>query len=457
MPKSTHRIDDVVMNLMRRQQQVDGADSHATFANSKRLPDGDWEIDIEQSTLDALQSQQIQGETLNDTLRRLLSQIPPGQFAREMAAKKRKPAPTVLDAFYKSSFRDDAGGGWTDSSKWRRAFMAARRFVLDDDMSTFLGELATQAFTKKDMSRPAAARMADHLRIGARLPFETTWVEYNLRNAMKRSHELTGSTFDPDQAPAREGWLLQQHPSLPTAIRAHILSHDEGRPDMQGFTAWTFPVAYAWTVDEDTVLPWRSVPFDTERGARPSEAATGIGGYITDRAGVVFSDMVNTPNDAAVISNLLSEWAGCLRRIWAFLATIDDLPTLMTEVRPSKGFIARGNYRKFLHHTTVTLTVPQKKYRKVIRQALALARRRAHSVRGHWRKDWRRPLSPTCEHDFTADERHMMCQLCKGRKIWVDPHQRGDVLQGLTTHDYNVIHESTPHENLPNDKKPSSP
>jgi hypothetical protein len=89
----------------------------------------------------------------------------------------------------------------------------------------------------------------------------------------------------------------------------------------------------------------------------------------------------------------------------------------------------------------VTLTVPVKLYTKVIRNALTIAHRRGGPVREHWRRDWRRPLSALCDHDWGADETHMFCTLCKGRKIWIHEHVRGDTSRGFVTHDYAVTHE----------------
>ena len=434
------------------------------FLEAMREGRSEYQIEIKQETYNRLKEAGNPGKTPNDTLRRILKvlepNIPPPPSINETfdslgwprpkntgtidgqgrITLDKKKAPTVIDTFYRSSFNKEAGGGWTSNAKWREAFINARRFILDDEMSTFLGELGTHVFAQPSMKLAAAARAAEHLRLSARLPFETTWIEYNLRNAMKRSHELLGAPLDPSKSPQHEGWLLQQHPTIPTACRVHILSHDDGHTDEHGFNAWTFPVAFAWTVDDETVIPWREVPFD-DKGARPSEVATGISGYVTDRASIVFSDMVHTPRDAEAVAGLVKEWSGVMRRVWALLATINDLPVRVTEVRPSRGFVAKGNFRKFLQHKTITLTVPQNRYRKVIKQALALARRRAHGVRGHWRKDWHHPLSPLCEHDFTADERHMTCKHCHGRKSWVTPHQRGDASIGLVTHDYQVKHD----------------
>jgi hypothetical protein len=355
-------------------------------------------------------------------------------------------APTLIDTLYRASFRNETVSGWTSNAAWRDLFRKAKRFVLDDPMSVFLGELGTRAFTAGGPSHDplrgsgrARIRLIEHMRLGARLPSEVTWIEYNLRKCQERSHSLFGRTVDLDQMPERAAWLLQRHPHLETAFIAHIVSHD-GRMHMDGFDTWTFPVALAWTADTDTVLPWRAIPVTGSTTA--SEQATGLIGYKTDRMAYVFSPLVETPRHAMeAVSELLREWAGVQRRMWALLATINDLPVQMTEVRASKGFIGKRQYRKFLDHRTITLTVPVKLYRKTIRDALAIVHRRGGPVREHWRRDWRKPLSVLCEHEWGADERHMFCTLCHGRKIWVHEHVRGDTSRGFVTTDYRVTHE----------------
>jgi hypothetical protein len=365
----------------------------------------------------------------------------------------KKAAPTLIDTLYRASFRNERNSGWTENAKWRDALRRAKKFVLDDEMSTFLGELGTQAFVNAEPTDEEFAsgkiaerkvnvrnRMIEHLRMGARLPGEVTWIEYNLRNCQKRSQELLGRECDLSEMPAREGWLLMRHPTLPTAFRAHIVSHDPDIDHGDGFDTWTFPVALGWTADMETILPWQRIPFSGESNS-PSEISTGLLGYKSERASFVFSDMLVTPNQPKAMADLLREWSGVQRRMWALLSTINDLPVEVTEVRASKGFIAKGAYRKFLDHKTLTLTVPQKLYRKTIRDALSLVHRRGGPVREHWRKDWRHPLSPLCDHIYGADEKHMFCEVCKGRKIWVDAHVRGDTSRGFVTHDFIVTHE----------------
>ena len=215
-----------------------------------------------------------------------------------------KASPTLFDTLYRASFRNEPNLGWSSNAAWRDALRRAKKFVLDDEMSTFMGELGTQAFVRPHMTPKARNKTIEHLRLGARLPSEITWIEYNLRNCQKRSQELLGNPLtDPTQTPEREGWLLVRHPKLDTAFLAHIVTHDQRVDHGDGFDTWTFPIAMAWTADMDTVLPWRSIPF-TEHSSHPSEVSTGLTGYKTDRCGYVFSPMLNTPNNSQAMSML---------------------------------------------------------------------------------------------------------------------------------------------------------
>src|SRR4249920_1830843 len=343
-----------------------------------------------------------------------------------------KQAPTLFDTLYRSSFKNERVNGWSNNAQWRNAITNARRFVLDDSMSTFLGVLSTQAFTNKDLNLEVRSRMIENLRVGARLPHSTIWCEYNLRNCQAKSQELLGHPYNPMETPKYEGWLLQQHPHLETAFLAHIITHDHEVDHGDNNDTWTFPVALAWTSDQDTILPWKPYPRVLESVRTDSELLTGLMGYKSNRSAYVQSDLVATPKNPKAIDYLLYEWCGVLRRIWAFLSTINDVPIQVTDVRQSKGFVARGQYRKFLDHKTLTINVPQKHYLKIARQSLAMAHRRGGPVRGHFRQDWRHLPSPLCDHEWLGvDEKHMACTICKGRKVWVADHVRGDSSKGF--------------------------
>ena len=378
---------------------------------------------------------------------------------------------TLFDFLFQATFCGEPFMGIRDAIVLRRALRDARRFVLDDGMSSFLGELSTQAFVKPHLTPEVVHRMAEHLRYGARLPFETTWIEYDLRAALRRSHALINATrqHDPSKVrderlraydthvqnflaygekaiPQSEGWLLQQHPKIDTAIMVQIFAH---HPEVPAKVYLVMP-AFVWTVDDGVRIPWHILGDDGPSGQPTrSEMATGLPGYITKNIGICPAPLLDMSllykgGEEEIAGEdfirMTSDWSGVLRRIFALLATINDLPVHYAEVRPTKGFMIDRTYHKFLHHKTITLTVPQQEFRRLARTVLALAHRRAHGVRGHWRKDWRRPLSSTCEHEFSADEKHLTCKRCDGRKIWVEPYQRGDSSIGLVTHDYSVEH-----------------
>jgi hypothetical protein len=122
--------------------------------------------------------------------------------------------------------------------------------------------------------------------------------------------------------------------------------------------------------------------------------------------------------------------------MWALLSTLGDLPLGFKEIRQSRGFYNRGNYKRFLDHKTVTLTVPAPQHAKLARKVVAMARRRAHSVRGHWRLDWKHPGRRDCRHEWRMDQ---TCE-CGAHRTWIREHQRGDATLGFVTHDYRVSH-----------------
>src|SRR5262245_30024759 len=243
----------------------------------------------------------------------------------------KKPAPTLIDALYRASFRNESVPGWRSNAELRTALQNARRFALDDGMSTFLGQLSTEAFAnvkhefvgavlggkvELEQANDEAARyhrtllrLVENLRQGAILPHASTWVEYDLRLCQTRANVVLARPFEPDDTPRREGWLVQQHPHLPTAYIAHLFADDD-KLDHYGYQTWTFPFAIVWTVDQDTVLPWRTIKFAPE-GTSASALVTGIREYLSDRVGYVHSPMLDTrsvPKDTAI--ELMREWSG---------------------------------------------------------------------------------------------------------------------------------------------------
>lgn len=324
-----------------------------------------------------------------------------------------------------------------DRNNWLVSHIAqARKFVLDTSMSAFMADLGYSSLNAC-RTHKQRVELIEGMRKLSRLPHALTWIEFDKQAHRRRVKEAYHPEIEaePDSVPDQSGWLLMQHPSLETAFMAiHCTSHSwDGKERMAVPSSGQF--AYAWTVD-DTTPPWPRDPFyhrdqpgrlhtgEEERPVSPAGVLTGILDYRSETISVLpmphFSPEADKlfKDSAFWAFNPLGELSHDLRYLWSLLATINDLPTAMTHVRPSKGHMVRGNYRRYSEHTLITLTVPAKRYRTVAKRALASARRRGHQVRGHWRRDRFHP----------------------GERIWIREHVRGDTSIGFVLHDYTVTH-----------------
>lgn len=362
-----------------------------------------------------------------------------------------KPAPTFIDEIYRMSFRPEPVPGWHSNIAMRNVLHSARRFVVSKAMSAFMADLANESFVRAGRGSPLHIRIADSLLVSARLPHECIWIEYDLHAYQIRSNEVR-STKPPDldNIPDREGWLIQQHPTIDTACIMHMFTSTEAEQE-DGNKFWTFPFAFGWTCD-DKPLPWRVLfknPADQDyQYATVSECLVGLFGFRRSNINCVLSPLIDLPQKGLMdaYAELLSEWTGVLRRVWALLATLDHLPLIRGEVRQAKGFLARGRIRKFLDHQTITINIPGgTEPRMLARKAITVAHKKRHEVRGFWRNDWRHPPSSACNPHlwsfFDKDNPNRIeCSQCHGRQSYVPKHERGDSRLGYVTHDYNLTH-----------------
>lgn len=350
-------------------------------------------------------------------------------------------ATTLIDQLYAQTFGKKVPA-WRSHKLMRQALTRARRFVLNPDMASFLANITCAACDKR--TRDLNFTAIHQMRAAARLPHEITWVEYDLLEYMKREDELiTAPSFAlPDGiSHVQEGWLLNNFDQDNQEFRMqlfHRLITVDGAVEFR-----TFPFAPCWRTDNDK--PHSEYKF------RPNENNDDIdmlGVVLGGRGGgcrqvTVGPSELLTPLTTGIPIRLNEHGiaTGVVRRLWAFLATINDIPVLTKTVRAAKGFTAKAQYHRFLEHKIISLHVPQEiDHRELARSIVAIAKRRAHMVRGHWRKDWRRPLAVLCEHEFKTVEGALQCERCQGRQLFVHEHQRGDASIGFVTHDYRVVH-----------------
>jgi hypothetical protein len=336
--------------------------------------------------------------------------------------------------------------------------------VLDDSMSSFMADLSLVPYDKavKKDTRSHAGEIVnqnlDQARIMARLPHKATWIEWNqrvrIRRSMERMRELgmlpkqydDDAVFEPfadyraETSPRRSGWLCLQHPQIETAFMAIMVISDVVGPDEQLMPRCEpSSKALGWTVD-DNPLPWQEI------GANSAAILTGHDDYRSGSVGTIWSPFTTKAMRHAVETQYrnaddVADFKGDLRYLWTFLATLNDVPVTITDVRASKGFVGRGQYRRYLDHSVVRLNVPQRLAKRVAAKAIALLRKRAHQVRGHWRT-MTRGDNPCDTHTwFGRDEAgRVPCLHCQSYKTWIHEHQRGDASLGFVVHDFSLHH-----------------
>jgi len=211
------------------------------------------------------------------------------------------------------------------------------------------------------------------------------------------------------------------------------------------------PFECVWNTRDES-LPWM------EADKIAGMLAHGVTGYVCPHIAVrmlrplkKFEEMEIRDEEGKTITvthYLVGEMSGMIRYALALLSSLNDIPVIKEDIRPSKGYIARGTYKKFVEHTTIHLNIPDRRdTHRMARRIFAASRRRMHKVRGHWRNYLRtRAEEYICPGNTHAwgpldEDNHESCSRCKAFRTWIEEHDRGDASLGVVTHDYSVTHE----------------
>lgn len=357
----------------------------------------------------------------------------------------KKNIPTLADAMIAMALDKRMNDLDADRTTYRHYLLSvahARKFVFDDAMSGFISDIERGLCSRGGIRKRFYA--IESARMMSRLPHEQTFIEFNYHAYIAYIKSLgirlvhpagTPGGFDREATPPKIGWLMRQHSKFENVFMATEVHSSRIAPNM----ALIHPVSIVWTVD-NSPLPVQTVPLYSDE--EDQTLLVMLQGYKTDQAGwaLTFNESLSTK-----MADTMGAWerkpAMTARAIWGVLSTINDLPVQIEHIEPSRGYISRGSYKKFLKHSIVHLTVPETRWRKLVTKVAALVRRRAHQVRGHLREDWRHPLSALCKHVYNEE---LHCINCGGRQFWVHEHQRGDASLGFVIHDYEVGHRPTP-------------
>lgn len=353
----------------------------------------------------------------------------------------------------------------------RNHFRQARPFAIDN-------RALEMAY---DLSLEQAQKVAKRLML-ARLPFPKVWLEIDFHHKVKLGEKYGSSLAITDTTPRRVGWLLQEAPNDPQMwyTTTFVDNGDELGVEM---SPTSYLVDTMNRTPPSTVGPAVALPTSFFEGAvqfaNESLTDEAVGyvrhlgwGYTSKEAsdndpldersmrqiGVPLEldgsiNVALTPLTRAIQSNVkesvlketvlnsLTESRGDVRLLVAILSLVNEVPIIKSETRPHGSVRMGGQLKPYLQNSTVTISLPTKRYKTAIRRILrnaAVSAKARHEVRGHWRNivhktDHKRKITHPDGSVETIE-----IKVGEVEKVWVNSHERGDARLGYVKHDYLV-------------------
>lgn len=329
----------------------------------------------------------------------------------------------------------------------------ANRFELDNE---FVRLATAAAYNKpeKVLSRIGVAN----------LPYETTWVEFNLHAKVQQSIDQ-GTAQHPtlEGVPSRYGLLLKRNPARRSAWHMTMV----GELDLEGQHVVTVhPTSFKFDADELLVSSDPDILCDNPRAA--SAYAWGyLGAEETNpvrRAAIdqlvrhgmpaihpayaghfkrAIATGIRSEIEAAqeaVLANA-NESVALLRWTVTVLAMLNEIPVRNDHVQPNGQHRARLNTsRPLMDFHRLTLKLPKTRQQAYVERKLNHLswRNRAHEVLSHWRTY---PKPNMCAaHQWLYDHQngYRLCETCEAFGRLIPEHVRGDPKLGWVRKDYVV-------------------
>lgn len=374
--------------------------------------------------------------------------------------------PSLADEFLEGTYKfvkDSVPGRWRGDadrtmSKYRAALRRAIRFEVQSDLVALITEISMR-------TTPAALAK----RMGSAIvPYETTWIEFDLHQKVATSARLAGVPCKLDDVPERAGLLLERDAQVPTRWSMNFISNMKGSVT-EGNTmvhpvVWVFDsvgsvdkmIGYPTIVATDKNVP------DWARGAGWGYSSN----QSSDLKDIVIPDII-TGHAAMSVSHLhqmllllmpktmptehakrelskdyvtdMREHVGMLRWAVTLLAVLSEVPTVAGPPVAMPGSRQVGSLRRnYMDYHRLTVKLPKKRPVTYLERKLdhaEAARRRAHEVRSHWRTYIHQQAR--CEHDWVYGEGgRRECSKCRAIGVLIPEHVRGDPALGWVRKDY---------------------
>lgn len=377
-------------------------------------------------------------------------------------------------------------------TRYRNDMRHAHRFVLDDQFVEYCTHAATAPATK------ILARLQY-----ATLPYDTTWIEFNLR-AKVRTIRAIHQHNDPDLSTVapRCGMLMQRINDTDAVVT--LVSDQDGtaQPHLAAYFFSTverdfiatqrpyfgcWPVSYHQSDEVDTprmtmkkeINP--ADPAEAFRAFGPSIGKASLWGYTTKGHHAILKN--NEDRDDLTVPMFLcrhgdvgfsryydayrpivikqdkelqlhqtfgaevTEFTGHLRWVVTLLAMLNEVP-VHTELvaRSHQMRIDHLRKKQYLDYHRVTLRLPKTKPLPWIERHLAGhsdRRHRAHEVRSFWRTYLNETACKREEHEweYDHDEGYRLCGKCMAYSRLIKEHVRGNPELGWVRKEYVVKKE----------------
>lgn len=369
---------------------------------------------------------------------------------------------------------------------YRQLIRRAHRFTLDNQFTEYATEVS---------NRMKPETLYQQLKM-ATLPYETTWIEFNLRVKVRTMRQFHGLSPMPEDGSVAErmGILLTRIDE--TAATVEMIGEDIGgevtSPTLSGYIYSLDGREFAWNKRYNGMTPFsmshraktlvgksdywaelatpeaQEVIDGVSRGAPWGFGSkSGVIDYhnigelrcppfLLRHGEVCFSPFYDFFEYAGrlrgrevmsrlsqAVSNEIAEFAGMMRWIVTVLGMLNEVPTRSEYVQPSHA-IKAGLTRRlpaFDFHR-ITLKLPKTKPVPYLERTLSNVERkhRAHMVREFWRTYLEDNPCPRGEHEWNYDYEndYRLCGKCMSFGRLIHEHKRGDESLGWIHHEYTI-------------------
>jgi hypothetical protein len=374
---------------------------------------------------------------------------------------------------------------------YRHAMRQANKFVLDKEFVEYATTISSTCKAEKLLTRLPLAT----------LPYETTWIEFDLHakvRTMRRLHGFDNMPSEGTVAP-RMGVLLERiNDTMSTVtmvsdgerfqgitapnLTGYVFSTDERTLKFDQMYHGLTPFDAAYRVDRLKGMPaFADVMKDPEASGIMQRVTRGtLWGYAAGGSAIVqrardviknirvpeflerhgelaftrFYDFFETAANARgnrnimesmseLITSEITEFSGMMRWLIIVLAMLNEVPTRANFIQPMHT-MRHGLTKRvpaFEFHR-LTLRLPKTKPIPYLDRKLSNVERHhmAHKVRQHWRTYLHdEPCMPD-EHDWNYDNEHgyALCGKCFGYRRRIPEHVRGDPSLGWVNKEYVI-------------------